>query len=64
MHVRKDIDKMLNEVINFVQDHKTVIFTAVVVILLCTVYPQFFKAVYDTGNDFGRSIVNALIKWL
>ncbi|MBF0780612.1 MULTISPECIES: bacteriocin [unclassified Granulicatella] len=48
--------------INFVQDHKTVIFTAVVVILLCTVYSQFFKAVYDTGNDFGRSIVNAIIK--
>lgn len=53
---------MLNEVINFVQGHKNFMFTAVVVILLCAVYPQFFKAVYDTGNDFGRSIVNAIIK--
>lgn len=30
--------------------------------LLYGIYPRIFSAIYQTGRDFGRSVVNGLMK--
>lgn len=48
---------MIQNMISFYNDNKATIVSTIIVIALLTVYPPFFRAIYETGRDFGRSIV-------
>ncbi|HEP1339495.1 putative bacteriocin [Streptococcus pyogenes] len=50
---------MIQNMMSFYNDHKTVIITTLIVLALLTVYPPIFSAIYESGRDFGRSIVGA-----
>ncbi|RCW15952.1 bacteriocin [Streptococcus gallolyticus] len=51
---------MFETVVKFFQEHKTVT-TIICIVLLLAVYPSIFKIIYESGRDFGRSIVNLLL---
>ncbi len=42
-------------------EHRTVIITTIAIIALCTIYPPVFRTIYETGRDFGSSVVRALL---
>ncbi|GGE25681.1 bacteriocin [Streptococcus himalayensis] len=46
---------------NFIQNHK-MLTGIIVVALFIVVYPPIFVTIYESGRDFGRSLINALLK--
>lgn len=50
---------------DFYTNHKS-IFVVAGILFLCIlvygIYPPIFTSIYQTGRDFGRSVVNSLMK--
>lgn len=52
---------MLQNIIQFFSDHKRESLLVLAAIALALFYPSIFKTLYDSGRDFGKSVVNAIL---
>lgn len=51
----------MNAIFQVMTQHKNLILLTVGILCLLTIYPPLFKTIYESGRDFGRSLINA---WL
>ena len=61
MRERVGIVRMVTQVWEFILLHKKTILVGFLVVVLVALYPSLFKAFYESGRDFGKSLVNALV---
>lgn len=51
----------LSQIWDFILFHKKAFLLGLVVIGLIIIYPSLFKVFYESGRDFGRSLVSAFL---
>lgn len=51
----------MESIIQFYNEHKSIVLTIIAVVALCTIYPPVFRTLYESGRDFGGSLVRALL---